>query len=46
MIARRAALAAPDVARGIADMGRTPLEFHARIRTETERWRGALARAR
>ncbi len=49
--AATAALADATTARRIGDMGgppigSTPLEFRAHIRTETERWRGVLARAR
>ncbi len=49
--AATAALAEPEVARRVAEMGgppigNSPAEFRAHIRSETERWRGVMAAAR
>jgi tripartite-type tricarboxylate transporter receptor subunit TctC len=49
-LAATGALAEPNVARRISEMGgppigSSPLEFRAHIQSETERWRGVLARA-
>ena len=48
--AATAALAEPNIARRISDMGgppigNSPLEFRAHIQSEMERWRGVMSRA-
>lgn len=49
-LAAKAALAEPNVARRVNEMGgppigSTPLEFRAHIQAETEKWRGVMSRA-